>query len=827
MKKFLVFEYNNIKFALLNDIIESEVDKDFFNESEKRFKVENVFYERSKHFLTNIKKYFKTKINDYVIEISAENLFYKEIEDNYIDLSVNRKYIDGKFDIDNEIFLILDLGTIIKDNETNSLNRIKIDYIGDLIKKEIYKKEEIEKDIKSIDQKERKFKKQEFEENIILNEVKKMNEENKIEKLENAQSKKDDNGNSLNESEKEENKEESKEESDEYLGTEEDKKRIFEEIQRISDSLKIRDVQNKIFSYLKNSLSFTKIIVFLYILLISVSTIAFAGFLIYSKREELKKNEKIAKIESIEAILIKELKRKQEEEKKKLESMLNQIQDELSKVTKEKEEFLKNQDKILEERQKKLYEEYLAKLEEQKKLLKNNTISKEEYDRIVSEINLNYNKQLSELKNEVEKAKQEYLSKVAEVEKKLQQDKESYQNQIKEKEKSIEETKSQISSLEKQLEEEKKKSQELEQKLSQVQSLSSEEFRIQKKISNYLLNVSNEIKNKNYKKALLILDEFKDYLTNSTDSKKISNENKIYYVSLADTFSSFIEKIQNEENEYNEKVKLLTLANDYYKSKKYEESFNTYKKAFLNYFVVTDIDKQSLENFVKVSYILIDQKEKKALEDEADILYKKIIQMREENNFKDGLDLCKLFIKNYSFSSKLQEVVDIANYFQKLSELNRMDTEVVRIFREMNSFYETGDYIKAKSRGYDILLRFPGNSYTRQVIDLLKKIDDKITESLKNVSQTIVTAQSLIEKTQFEILGRVIFYSEDTEVVRFRIEKTGVIKVGDELKVYKLDKDNNYVMVAIIKVTEITEDVAKATVISKKENIVFGSIISK
>jgi len=36
--------------------------------------------------------------------------------------------------------------------------------------------------------------------------------------------------------------------------------------------------------------------------------------------------------------------------------------------------------------------------------------------------------------------------------------------------------------------------------------------------------------------------------------------------------------------------------------------------------------------------------------------------------------------------------------------------------------------------------------------------------------------------------------------LRIRIEKVGSIKVGDELKVYKVDKDNNYEVIAVVKV---------------------------
>jgi len=50
-----------------------------------------------------------------------------------------------------------------------------------------------------------------------------------------------------------------------------------------------------------------------------------------------------------------------------------------------------------------------------------------------------------------------------------------------------------------------------------------------------------------------------------------------------------------------------------------------------------------------------------------------------------------------------------------------MDNEVVKLFRELNNLYEANDYNKAKLRAYDILLRYPGNSYSKQIIDILKK----------------------------------------------------------------------------------------------------------
>ncbi|MCX8059025.1 MAG: hypothetical protein N3A58_06385 [Spirochaetes bacterium] len=794
MKNILIINYRKIKVGILKDLLHEEVDENYFINAKNKIELDNIFTEITDSIISK-EKYFSIILNNFVIKLS-DDIEELKINEFDIDMNIKYKYIDGIIRYKNEEIFLIDLSSIIKDISLGNFNKINIKELKEYSR-------ELNKAINDNNEKDR---------NIIKNNI----EDKKIRKAEEEIWAIKNSGN-----------DKESESDDEYLGTEEDKKRIFEEIERISESLKISDVGKRISFYLKNTISFTKTIFFLYILLITVSGLAFGGFLIYSKNEEIKRSQKVAKIESIEAILIKELKRKQEEEKKKLESMLSQVQDELTKVNKEKEEFLKNQDKILEERQKKIYEEYLAKLEEQKKLLKNNTISKEEYDKIVSEINSNYNKQMNDLRNEVEKAKQEYLSKVAEVEKKLQQDKEVYQNQIKEKEKNIEETKSQISSLEKQLEEEKKKSQELEKKLSQVQIMSTEELKIQQNISDYLLDVSNQIRKKDYDKAIKKLNDFKDYLTNSQDSKKIDNERRNYYVSLVDTFSSFINKLQNEENYYNEKVKLLTLANDYFKNKRYEEAFNTYRKAFSNYFVATEIDKQSMENFIKVSYLLIDKKEKQDLENEASKVYEEILRLQQENKFKEGIDLCRSFIKNYSFSSNLPSVIDIAYNFQKSLDLSRMDNEVIKLLRELNSLYETGDYNKAKVKAYDIILKYPGNSYTKQVIEILKRIDEKIAESLKNVSQTVITAQTLIEKAQFEILGRVIFYSEDTEVLRFRIEKIGSVKVGDELKVYKVDQNNNYIMIAIIKVTEVTNDVAKAVVISKKENISFGNIISK
>jgi len=839
MKNFIKFNLKEKSFAILADLLEETIYENY-TKSKRKISIFDLFSPLDNLNILNkeniiekdLKYYYFSLLNYYIsFPKDIEILNFEEVDINFdrknnnFDLKSN-EYIYGYLVLNNKKVFILDLIKILNDIEKNIFDKINLKNESieniEYSSIEILNKESDEKKLKKVENGDKMGKEIDREKSIS----------------ENINNDKNDNNNTnynnvnkdnfiKNDDNKLDNIEYEKSSEDEYYGTEEDKKRIYNEIEKIIDSLKTKDPEAKKIQYLKSSISFAKVLIFLYIILFSVSILAFGGFYFYVKKEEVRKKGEIAKIESIEAMLIKELKRKQEEEKKKLESLLSQIQEELDKVEKEKEEFLKNQDKILEEKQKKIYDEYIAKLEEQKRLLKSNAISKEEYEKAVSELNVNYNQQIESLKGEIERTKKEYLEKVAEVQKKLDKEKQDYQSKIEESEKNLEKTKSQISELQKKLEEEQKRSEEIEKQLEQMKVSSIEDLKIQQRISKYFIEFSNNIKDKNYDKSKKSLQDFKNYLITSSDSKKIDTEIKNYYLSLTDTFSNFIEKLLNEEELYNEKVKLLNLANDYFKNKKYDEAYNIYKKAFTNYFVISELDRQAIENFSSVSYIVMDKKEKSESEKEANILYQKIIDLNNQKNYQEALDLCKAFINNYSFSTKLNEIIKLAYDLQKNIEKINMDNEVVKLFRELNNLYEANDYNKAKLRAYDILLRYPGNSYSKQIIDILKKIDEKITESLKSASTQIITAQTLIEKKQFEILGRVIFYSEDTETLRIRIEKVGSIKVGDELKVYKVDKDNNYEVIAVVKVIEVIEDVVKAIVISKKENIVFGAIVSK
>lgn len=757
-KSFIAFSINNIDFAILKSKVIS-IEKNLKLNKDKIFDLHSLFdssYNKNKYFSISsslVDKHFVISKSLKIINVNDQHIkFFSKIH----------PYISGLLFHKNKLFFIISLPNIVANNY--EIKKFDLDYLNKIIssKKIISKFEKSQlKQVKS-----------------------------KVKESQTSIS--------------------NKEQQTTDTVDEERKNEIYDEIEKIIDNIKIKDYDKRAKESLKKVKSFFSKIILLYAGLILTTSAAFALIYSNSLKERNKIITEVTSSGTLESIIIKELQRKQEQEKQALENQLKNVQSQLNQIKAEKEEFLKNQDKILKEKEKKLYEEYQKKLEREKALLAQQGISEEEYNQRINQINQEYNLEKQKVSAEIQKVKDEYLKKLNEKEVELKSQALSFQKELTEKSQEISKIQKEKESLEAQIAKQQQKQAELAKEIQKMQTLADEKIRVVKFINEYYEKIYEHLKNKKYNDAKLKLEKLIDFLENSKEIVVLTKEellnNKLISNQLMQTIDFYI----NSSKDTVSKNLLFQKANDLLKRRDFNKAYQNYIEAFTKYSVLTGKENSALTNFSKIDFLEIEKSSSQVINS--------IDPLLQNNNYEEALIQIQQFLSDKNDLFNFQKVISIEDELINKIKILNIDKIVEKQYNEAYEIFKLGQLQNSKEKLFDILKTYPESSYTTKIIDLLTKIDSQ----LKN-AKPLETKKEVTEET-IKTVGRVL--QTFGNYILFSTSENIDLKIDDILKIYSLS-NNIYKYIGSIRIIEFSNGFGKGVIVYKEEEIKIGDFLSQ
>ncbi len=556
---------------------------------------------------------------------------------------------------------------------------------------------------------------------------------------------------------------------------------------------------------------------FLFPVLINAGIVLLFGagllYFIMTNRESLSMAYMGGVVTGVEEEVIKEIKRRSEEELSQQRKKLEEAKRRLEALRREKEFFEKNQDKILAEKEKKLREEYNRKLEEIRKRLEASGVAnvEEAFQAEKQKLYQEYLASLQATRSEIEKVKRQYEEALKQKEAEIKKEVNIYSRRLAE--------------MEAQLESEQSKLRKVEEQFKSVAAKQKEyeAFRNQ-------LNLI-------YDRALKYLEKGNTSRGLETLRNAISILNEAEKRGLTDPFGLSVEKelinrmIYITERE-RAKVDVNELARKTLLSANTLEAAGKEREALYKYFTVYTIAKdqnlrerayKKAQDIMNRIYAEISSEEKARLESEASDLIKKAGKMIDSGDYDRAVELLYASLSTLTDPAIAKDVLNKIAYIKemKLEEeqqraVQEREKNASVLMAKADELYKKGFFSEAIDYYREIATNFSGTRSADIAIDRLISISEKMKE------------YKVASRGRIEVTGKdtsVVIQKLGTSQVIIGLGGNDGVKSGDTLQVYR-KIGSEFQFVCTLRVFEVYPTSSKASVTYFERSVKVGDIVT-
>ncbi len=435
------------------------------------------------------------------------------------------------------------------------------------------------------------------------------------------------------------------------------------------------------------------------------------------------------KVGGVEEAVIKEIRRRSEQEVEAQKKKLEEAKKKLAQLEKEREYFLKNQQKILAEKERKLREEFERKL-------------KEARERIIAsgvkDVEGAYQK-------EKERLYAEFLKEREKTQKEIEEARKKFEEQLKKKEEILKSEvaryNKQIQAMEQQLMEQREKLKAAEKAVQSIRAKQEEYLAFRKQLNILYGRALNYFAAKKYNDGISVLKNMLPVITTAKkrgigDSYELSIEEKLVssLINLAEGANSRVE--------YNKLIK------ETYEAAVSLENNGRYEEALMKYFTVYTLSNDKrLKNDALIRarslmtnlYNKWDENKKEKVRERVKQIIDEARDYKKMGNYNEALNLLQQAIGMFAgmdlTKEALDEIIDINNKIRaseeekRIAEINSVAGE---IFKRASKSYEQGFVSDAYEGFKEIILHYRESKYT----DMAVKMMDRINSELKSMKVT-------------------------------------------------------------------------------------------
>ncbi len=608
-----------------------------------------------------------------------------------------------------------------------------------------------------------------------------------------------------------ENKIEGIHKSTELFIDEEKKKEIFNQIEKEIDKLKISNFNEEQKKYMKQSKSFTPQLVGLYSILLVLAIVVFLILNIVTNQQKIKMAEQITNIGNMESLIVKELQRRQEQERQQLADQIKGIMQQLELIQKQKEQFEKSQIAALNAKTKEIEDEYAKKIEEEKNKLLRGLISKAEYDKRVKELIAEKEKRLKEAREQNDAQRKVYLEQLASKENELKAKENTYRQALAEKEKQIEQANQKIKAAEEKLalSEEAQKKMALENE--QLKQSSAIQLKIRETISYYYKSILIYYRNNDRNGLKKSLNDLYSFIFNNPSSAIIAEEEKLFDKFVIDLILEDINKKENDEQKKLEKTKLFEKAYNEHKKGNLIASYEAYYNAFLKYDITVENEKFYFEDFLKLVFEKQSQEVIQSLENEATPLFNSIVIAFQNKNYQQVIQFSNNFLSSYSNSKNALKVVEYKIKSEYFMQTKKQEDEAYNIYQKAKTAYNNKDYDTTIKLLLELFSEYGGTSYATLGAELLQSIYISMKQNIAAAGVTNLYEETY-EGNEIKVGNVFKIFPEVVQILKDQ-NLSIQIEVGTKLIVKSKNDSNTFTLVAVVEVSSIATTIINAKIV--------------
>ncbi len=590
---------------------------------------------------------------------------------------------------------------------------------------------------------------------------------------------------------------------------EEKKKEIFDQIENEIDKLKISNFNEVQKKYMKQSKSFAPQIISLYSILLVLAVVVFVILNIVSNQQQARMAQDVKSIGNMESLIIRELQKKQEQEKAQLNEQLKEITLQLESIQKQKEQFEKDQIIALNNKTKLIEDQFEKKIEEEKNKLNRGLISKAEYDKRIKELLAEKDKRLKEARQQSDEQRKAFQEQMQAKEDELKAKENSYKQAIAEKEKQIKQAKQEIKAAEEKLALSEEAQKKIEQENEQLKQSSALQIKLKETILFYYKAILQSYQNNNQDALKKALNDFYSFIFTNPSAAIIAEDEKLFDKFIIDMILSDLVKKETDEQKKEEKTNLLEKAYNEHKKGNLVSAYEYYYKAFLKYDIVVDNEKIYFEDFIHLVFEKQYQEGVNNLEAAALPLFNSILTAFKEKNYSLVIQLSNDFLSQYSNSKNALTVVE----YKIKAEINQQNKEqedlASSIFQKAKKAYNEKDYDLSMKYLLELFSKYGNTSYSTLASELLQNI-------YISVKQNSISPIAQIEENQeadeirvgniFKIFPEIVQILKDPNL-------SIKINIGDQLIVKHKNENGVFITVAIVKITSYATTIINAKIL--------------
>lgn len=587
------------------------------------------------------------------------------------------------------------------------------------------------------------------------------------------------------------------------------KEEIFQQIEKEVDKLKISNFHEVQKKYMKESKSFTPQLVILYSILISLAIVVFIVLNVYSGQQESKMAQEIKNIGGMESLIIRELQRKQEQEKNQLNEQLKEITMQLESLQKQKDQFEKNQIIALIQKTKEIEDEYLKKIEEEKNKLNRGLISRAEFDKRYKELVAEKEKRLQEARNQIDAQRKAFQQQIEAKENELKAKENSYKQALSEKEKQIEQANQAIKVAEEKLALSEEAQKKIEQENEQLKQSSAIQLKLKENLIGYYKAILVAYNNNDRIRLKKALSDFYSFIFNNPSAAIMAEDEKLFDKFVIDIVLNDLSQKETTETKKLEKSKLLEKAINEHKKGNLIFAYENYYLAFTKYDVIVDNEKMYFEDFLKVVFEKQNMEVNQTLEANSASLFNSIYNAFINKNYSLVIQLANNYLSLYPNTKNSLIVVE----YKVKSEINLenkgLENSAAKLYQQAKNYFNNQDYDNAVKSLLELFSKYGNTSYSTLGSELLQQIYINVKQnsnSVLNVQEQELAENEVKIGNVFKIFPEIIQILKDPNLAT-------KVEIGDQLIVKHRNDDGTFTQTAIVEVTSYATTIVNAKII--------------
>ena len=587
------------------------------------------------------------------------------------------------------------------------------------------------------------------------------------------------------------------------------KEEIFKQIEKEVDKLKISNFHEVQKKYMKESKSFTPQLVILYSILITLAIVVFIVLNIFSGQQESKMAQEIKNIGGMESLIIRELQRKQEQEKSQLNEQLKEITMQLESLQKQKDQFEKNQIIALNQKTKEIEDEYLKKIEEEKNKLNRGLISRAEFDKRYKELVAEKEKRLQEARNQLDAQRKAFQQEIEAKENELKAKENSYKQALAEKEKQIEQANKAIKSAEEKLALSEEAQKKIEQENEQLKQSSAIQLKLKESLIGYYKAILVAYNNNDRTKLKKALTDFYSFIFNNPSAAIMAEDEKLFDKFVIDIVLNDLNQKETDEIKKLEKLKLFEKAINEHKKGNLVTAYENYYLAFTKYDVAVDNEKLYFEDFLKVVFEKQNMEVSQTLETNSAPLFNSIYTAFTNKNYSLVIQLANNYINLYPNSKNSLKVVE----YKVKSEINlenkELENSAAKLYQQAKNYFNKQDYDNAVKSLLELFSKYGNSSYSTLGSELLQQIYINVKQNSNTIlkgTEEELTENEVKVGNVFKIFPEIIQILKDPNLATN-------VEIKDQLIVKHKNDDGTFTQTAIVEVTSYATTIVNAKII--------------